>query len=247
MKRLLFLLLFIFAACSDNSTNPAKPVDANDFLPLAVGNYWIYEYSDLDRSNQPTGKIYIDSILITGKKKIKEDTFYTFVTFRDNQAIDTAYWNIKNLSIFMLATAENANLPGFSNTVFKMVELYKSDWYIFNYNHDSLLINIGGEENLFSGEFNFHGYRNYGDDTIYIHGKQFVAMSTKIVQNAKYTESNPPNTIYIDNLPIYYYYMENIGQVLIRKESRYIVEQGNSNNKTWFNGWQRQMIRYHLE
>ena len=246
MIRLLLIILFIIVSCTDNSTNLGKQVDASNFLPLDIGNYWIYEFSELDISNQLTGEKHIDSVLITGSKKINGENFYTVVTFRSNEAIDTSYWNADNNSIFKFANAKDVNIPGFSNTIFKMVELFKSDWFIFDYLQDSLLVDFVGEKHLFVGEFNFHGYRNYGDDTIYINNQEYVTMAIKIVQDAKYTEKNSSNTVYLHNQPTYYYYKEDIGLVLIRKESNFIVEQGNINNKIWFNGWQRQLIRYHL-
>jgi hypothetical protein len=250
MKQILFILsitVFLLLSCSDNPADPGETLDARKFLPTTVGNYWIYEYTELDRNNQPVGNISIDSTAIEGTIERNGKTFYIFVTYRNNLAIDTSLWNTDNLTINMLADDANVNIPDMTDTVFKMVELYKGDWFIYYTRNDSMTIDFGGESHLIAGDFNFHGYRNYGDDTIYIHDKKYIAMSTKFISDRRYQLWDSTRKIFLHNQPCYNYFAENIGLIQTKKESHYIVEQGNQTNKFWFNGWQRQMIRYSVK
>lgn len=246
MKKLFILLLLLVTACSDNSTEPEEPLDARSFLPMNIGNYWIYEYTELDINGQPIGDILIDSTLITGSKYFNDEQYYEFVTFRNNKPIDTTYWNANNKEIYSVANQNNTNIPGFPETKFKMMELYIGDWFIFDYVDDSLLVEWNNTNHLVKGEFNFHGYRNYGDDTVYIHDKQYIAFSTKVVADARYTLRDSTAAVYLHNQPTYIYYHENTGIIETRKSPHYITEKGNPGKKIWFNGWRRQMIRYYL-
>ena len=250
MKKIYFLLLFIFLifSCSDNSSNPSNdPLDARNFLPMSVGNYWIYEYTELDRNNEPIGDVMNDSTVITGTRDYKGTPFFIFVTFRNGNPIDTSFWNADNLKINQIANQTNTNIPKLSDSVFKMLELYKEDWFIFQTENDSMVIDWDDTLHLVAGKFNYHGYRNYGDDTVYINGKKYIAISTKVVSDRQYQLWDSTRKIFLHNQPCYYYYAENIGRVMIRQESHYIVEQGNAKNKFYFNGWRQQMIRFNVK
>lgn len=248
MKKLFIFLMVILAACSDNSTEPPDySNDARHYLPMKVGNYWIYEYTELDNNNQPIGDIYIDSTIITDFKYIENEPYYEFVTFRNDSVINTSYWNATNRAIYTLTNQNSTNIPGFPDTQFKMMELYTGDWFIYNYQDDSLFIEWNGINHLVKGEFNFHGYRNYGDDTVYIHDKQYIAFSTKVVADSRYTLHDSSSTVYLNNQPTFYYYKIDTGLIEIRKESHYLTEKENLQNKIWFNGWRRQLIRSHIK
>jgi hypothetical protein len=244
---IIFLSLVFLFACSDNPAKPENTLDARNFLPMSVGNYWIYEYTELDKDNKPIGNISIDSTVIETTTNYNGKTFYLFVTYRNNRPIDTSIWNADNLKIYLFANAENMQVPDMSDTVFKMFELYKGDWFIYSMQNHSMEIDFGGETHHVSGDFNFHGYRNYGDDTVFIHDKKYITMSTKFVSDRRYQLWDSTRAIYLHNQPCFNYFAENIGLIQIRKESHYIVEQGNQANKFWFNGWRRQMIRYSLK
>jgi hypothetical protein len=216
-------------------------------MPMTIGNYWIYEFTELDKSNLPIGEVMLDSTVITDTKDFNGATFHTFVTFRNSKPIDTSYFSADNLCIYQRVNANKAGVPEMKDTTFKILELYKEDWFIFLTKNDSMTIDINDTTLLVSGEFNFHGYRNYGDDTIYIHDKKYIAISTKVVSDRRYQLWSNQQTTYLHNQPLYIYYAENIGPVLLKKESGYIVEQENISKKFWINGWQRQMIRYSIK
>ncbi len=239
--------LIVFSACSDNGTSPDDTADAGDYFPMKIGNYWIYEYTELDKNSQPVGDIFIDSIAITGIRQFKVEDYYVFITFRNGAPLDTNYLMTDNFNINMIADEGNVGVPDLSDTVFNILQLYQSDWFIFNTKVDSMYIEFNGETHYGSGHFNFHGYRNYGDDTVYIYDKKYIALSVKVVSDRLYKLRDSTQTVFLHNQPVYYYYAKKIGPVVIRKEPHYITSENNKNVKYWFNGWRRQMIRTNLQ
>ncbi len=251
MKAMLYVLFITFfigiSACSDNSTAPDDTATASDYFPMSIGNYWIYEFTELDQNSEPLGDTFLDSTVIEGRKEFAGKNFYTFVTYRNGVPIDTNYFLTENFTVYMIANENNTTVPNLSDTTFNILQLYEADWFIFNTRVDSMYMEWNGEKHYLAGDFNFHGYRNYGDDTVYIYDKQYIAVSTKVVDDRRYQMRDSTGNIFLHNQQIYYYYSKNIGPVMIRKEPHYIIREDNVSIKFPFNGWRRQMIRHKLK
>ena len=86
MKSILviFLTLLIYYSCTKTDSNPQTtvPVMTNDYYPMAVGNYWVYEFVNKDPEGNIVGNSSIDSIKIVTDTLILEKLFYVFETNR---------------------------------------------------------------------------------------------------------------------------------------------------------------------
>lgn len=49
---LLSIISFMLFACSDDDNNPSNNTTEKNYFPLKDGNYWLFEYYDLDMQNQ---------------------------------------------------------------------------------------------------------------------------------------------------------------------------------------------------
>lgn len=81
---LISFILFLFS-CKKESTGPqdqtdtiADVVNAKMYMPLHVGNYWIYEYYYKDASGNYVSNGSIDSVFISTDTIIHNDTFFVF-------------------------------------------------------------------------------------------------------------------------------------------------------------------------
>jgi hypothetical protein len=81
MKKQIFVffvasVLFFFNAC--NTGNEPKNNVLPVYLPLAVGNYWIYQTFNLDSLGNETAFNLLDSIVITKDTLINNQLYYAF-------------------------------------------------------------------------------------------------------------------------------------------------------------------------
>jgi len=73
------IILLSVSACKkqDDITIDKLEEEIGDFLPLSVGNYWIYEVNDVDTNGNSTF-VNIDSTYIVGDTNINSQIYYIF-------------------------------------------------------------------------------------------------------------------------------------------------------------------------
>lgn len=79
MKKLSYLLVIIVAALYACDSDPEPTLTSNSYMPLKVGNYWVYKTYNTDSSNyNPSNLTYIqdDSIYVDRFEILQGDTFY---------------------------------------------------------------------------------------------------------------------------------------------------------------------------
>jgi len=214
---------------------------------LSIGNYWIYEYVELDEAGIPIGEISIDSSVVVGTREFQGKIFYTINTYRENTVIDTSWWHTDNLRINQIVNKDKTGVPNLKDTIFKMVEIYTSNWLIMLRVHDSVLVEWEDSYHRTATQFRYNGYRNYGGDTIMIGGEQHITMSFKVVSDAISFFKDTTQTVLLNYQPSYHYYKKNIGPIMIQKEPYSIVDKYNLAKKENYRGWRRQMIRTNLK
>jgi len=82
MKNILYIsviLLFALFSCEkqEDVTIDKLEEEGGDFLPLSVGNYWIYEVTNVDTNGNSTF-VNIDSTYIVGDTNISNEIYYIF-------------------------------------------------------------------------------------------------------------------------------------------------------------------------
>jgi len=248
MKQLsiLFILISIIS-CSDNPSGTDNVLKASDFFPLSIGNYWVYEYVELNKKREPVGDVSIDSSVIVGTRNFMNKTFHTVLTYRNNSIIDTSWYHTDNLRINQIANAGKTGIQSLDDTLFKMVELYSPNWLIMLIAKDSAIVKWEDEYHITNSQFRYNGYRNYGGDTVEINSEQHITMSFRIVFDAINYFRDTSGTVLINYQPAFYYYKKNIGPIMIQKEPYSISERDNPNNIEYHNGWRRQLLRTNLE
>lgn len=71
------LLIFISSCKKDEDVIcPPTPEPQLNYMPLAIGNYWLYETYRVDTNGVETNLNYHDSIVVTRDTIINNDTFY---------------------------------------------------------------------------------------------------------------------------------------------------------------------------
>ncbi|MBS2099826.1 hypothetical protein [Carboxylicivirga linearis] len=81
-KLILMFTLLIIALCScekdDHSVNNLK----SDYIPMAVGNYWIYETYNTNTLGEERKQSYVDSVVIVKDTLVNGDIFYKYEYFK---------------------------------------------------------------------------------------------------------------------------------------------------------------------
>ncbi len=81
MKRIIlvaFIAVFAFSSCKkdETKTEPNPPETVLDYLPLAVGNYWVYERSTCDSTWENCNSVSIDTNFVTKDTLINGLNYY---------------------------------------------------------------------------------------------------------------------------------------------------------------------------
>jgi len=82
---IIFIVIISFFACSKEEEQDLK----SDYLPLSVGNYWVYQDTDIDSAGNSKISPFLDSIVISCDTVIKGNTYYRYDSYivntdRDN-------------------------------------------------------------------------------------------------------------------------------------------------------------------
>ncbi len=92
----LCLTFLLFTACqSDDDTTaiapPSTTLTASSFIPLAVGNYWIYDRYNIDLETGERTLTQQDSIYIDHESIINDETYYFYANGYTNDPDDGMY------------------------------------------------------------------------------------------------------------------------------------------------------------
>lgn len=94
---LLFIMLIIIACKKENTpTQPTGSVEADTatYLPLKVGNYWVYQVYDKTRDGAAIATERIDSCFVSGDTLINDQTFFNlrFISDVANNTLGSDNW-----------------------------------------------------------------------------------------------------------------------------------------------------------
>lgn len=105
MKKIIIIFLtLLLVACNEEPIDyniPENPAIQNDFMPLNIGNYWIYDYFKYDDNDEVIdGTRTLDSIVVVASSEIKNQKVFKMLHFRDQNAIDTIFAISQKDSVF---------------------------------------------------------------------------------------------------------------------------------------------------
>jgi|AntAceMinimDraft_9_1070365.scaffolds.fasta_scaffold06022_1 hypothetical protein len=84
MKKLIIIVLsfglmsFLISSCEKSSVNPNDPETTKNYLPMSIGNYWIYQTYLIDTLGIDQPVEMLDSISITRDTIINGNKFFVF-------------------------------------------------------------------------------------------------------------------------------------------------------------------------
>ncbi|HPJ47195.1 MAG TPA: hypothetical protein PL017_13970 [Tenuifilaceae bacterium] len=76
MRKLLLFVTTISILTSCQKNEEITLETKSDYLPLSIGNYWVYQHYKIDTDGNETLLQYLDSIVIKGDTIIKDEKFF---------------------------------------------------------------------------------------------------------------------------------------------------------------------------
>lgn len=244
---ILFLFLpLLFGACTDNSTDSSVPRNANEFFPMKIGNYWIYEFEELDTLSNPIGTKFIDSTVITGKMDMLGVMLYEFSTYRSGELIRTEHWAADNTHIWQLRGAQEDSIPGIQDTLFRIVKFNALDWNVYFFHSDSIDYVWDGLSGWADYIFNANSRLDFTSTDVYNY-KSYESRSYKFTADKIFgfiTKDNPSGILISNFAVCYYTFAKGIGPTEIKKLSSFYHV--NYSDKFWVNGFRKRLIRHKI-
>lgn len=184
MRKVFFILALalMFACEKDNEQNLSDETlngVTENFIPLAIGNYWVYDTYHIDSLNIETKLDYIDSIGVSRDTVIHGEKFYILSGIREfagsdklrDLAIlrDSSGYLINNLGEIHFSDSNfddilhtwielTPNNDTLLKVIYKMVDLHDSV-DILNGNHK--VLNYQGNVTVYKGSGNNIWYKDY--------------------------------------------------------------------------------------
>jgi hypothetical protein len=94
------LAVLVMVGCSKEE--PTQPSQPKNYMPLAVGNWWVYSRVQLDTNgNEKPGTEQRDSTVVVGTVRIAGKTAYALVSYIDGEAVDTTYMALEGNKLYM--------------------------------------------------------------------------------------------------------------------------------------------------
>jgi hypothetical protein len=192
----LFLAVLIgFSACQKDDKSAEINGSNSSYLPMSVGNYWVYEERNLDNSGNAMSGSAFDSLVISKDTLIQGKTFFKFDTFRFDAALNVRKAELESSAFYADSSKSLISLTGdilFSEDNFKAVEaksIFAPEGEIL-YSISSSMENVSSNVVVPAGTFT-----------------ELLCIKGTVTCNPKYTSiPNPRFT--------YKYYAKNIGVIL---------------------------------
>jgi hypothetical protein len=94
------LAALVMVGCSKEE--PTQPSQPKNYMPLAVGNWWVYSRVRLDTNgNVEPGMEWRDSTVVVGTVRIAGKTAYALVSYIDGEALDTTYMALEGNKLYI--------------------------------------------------------------------------------------------------------------------------------------------------
>jgi len=115
--------------CSKEESSTGPGTTAN-YFPLAVGNWWVYQRTELDTAGNPTGSQWRDSTVVVGQTTAGGRQAFVMVTYRGNGEVDTMLVASEEGGRRLYALGEGRDLPKVG--WLKIVDFGASSWHIWD-------------------------------------------------------------------------------------------------------------------
>jgi hypothetical protein len=107
------LAVLVMVGCSKEE--PTQPTQPKNYMPLAVGNWWVYSRVQLDTDgNVEPGTEWRDSTVVVGTVRIAGKTAYALVSYFDGEAGDTTCVALEGNKLYMYVPTSDVRENPFS-------------------------------------------------------------------------------------------------------------------------------------
>ncbi len=263
IKILIIMIFIILIGCdSGNAIDPNIKVFKN-FMPLKIGNYWVYQTIEIDQS----GKLLnftkrLDSFVISSQKqmsiksdgKIADYSVYKLDLFSDGLFVNSRYYNNRAGILSVVYDKDNFIINDLSPTFAYLINQNELKWNAFKYSNENyqfefekvtykslydVTINsqviYSDDMTVPAGTFNFNQYEELIDTRLLFDYQDYInAVRYYKIENI-YRFSEGYGLIYWLQKPTY---------------ERYIPINSSPNfpsKITYINGVQRELVRFKVE
>ena len=212
------LAALVMVGCSKEE--PTQPSQPKNYMPLAVGNWWVYSRVELDTNgNVKPGMEWRDSTVVVGTVRIAGKTAYALVSYIDEEAVDTTYVALEGNKLYMYMDTSGMSDDPFSvfGPWMLMVDFSGRSWST----QDSVrLDNVGlfGYTGTFIGVAQLSG-RRVGSEAVQIRERGQTVQAEKFELKPSIIGNFEVQGIRIPvrfEMPIAMGFAENIGRVADR-------------------------------
>jgi hypothetical protein len=217
------LAALVMVGCSkEEPTQPSQPKEEptqpKNYMPLAVGNWWVYSRVELDTNgNEKPGTEWRDSTVVVGTVRIAGKTAYALVSYIDGEAGDTTCMALEGNKLYIYVPTSDVRDNPFS--VFgpwvPMVDFSGQSWST----QDSVrLDNVFGYTGTFIGVAQLSG-RRVRSEAVQIRERGQTVQAEKFELKLNYIGNFEAQGIRIPleyELPVAMWFAENIGRVADR-------------------------------
>lgn len=137
MKNLILVvsILVIFYSCKKNDNSDNVKVITSSFLPMSVGNYWVYLQFDIDSNGNAIQSSIIDSTIISKDTLINGKTYYRFDNFESFPMSKGANTNFVSFEYYRDSSKYLINSSGqilfsetnFADTIYRKIATIQDD------------------------------------------------------------------------------------------------------------------------
>jgi hypothetical protein len=211
--------LAIVGCSKEEPTQPSQP---KNYMPLAVGNWWVYSRVQLDTNgNVKPGTEQRDSTVVVGTVRIAGKTAYALVSYIDGQAGDTTYVAFEGNKLYIyLDTSRMFESPfRLFGPWMLMVDFSGQSWS--TQAQDSVRVDnveLFGYTGTFIGVARLSG-RRVGSEAVQIRERGQTVQAEKFELKLNYIGNLEAQGIRIPlqyEIPVAMWFAENIGRVADR-------------------------------
>ncbi len=262
--KILALIMFaiLLSGCDAERTivNPDVKVYKN-YLPLKVGNYWIYSVFEIDiNGNKINDSKRVDSMVIVDflevttitNGNIYKQKAYKFNNFSDGKLINTEYFSIDNNCLYVLRDKQNFIISDLEPVWVKLTDQNNTKWNSFQYNNDNYPLSFLDKIYNSNFEVTINTQYIYSDKIINDLGEITFSQFQELVDTRALFDYDNINAVKFYKNTIIYNYADSIGLVYYYSKpsyQRFLPINSDPKFPTTINnvnGLEKTLIRYKL-
>lgn len=263
INKIFFVLSFQFLLLNCDETVEPQQDRIAEFLPMQVGNYWIYNRFKKDINNNiDYSSLSEDSIVIEKSERILNRTAYHFVTYQSDTVLNTMVLSYEGGVFYRLYDSTKINIPSLKQTWFPIADFnvtMNGMWNIYKQVIENYIFNDGDKS--FSSVFwhTINGEYIY-EDSLLFDGKRSVTKIFKNKYDSKldYKKTRQLSETSWDTISVihllkyfdYYQFLQGVGLYRIGRDSYFYVIQtqpfSDEDSVQAFNGFELILKRYKI-